>query len=66
MQWRGFPEMLEPVAFTPSAPVPMPEEETDRPRLLVIDPSIVWPEEEGVAEVIGDWPGESRILRPAL
>ncbi len=37
-----------------------------RPRLLVIDPSIVWPEDAGVAEVIGDWPGEARVLRPAL
>jgi len=36
------------------------------PHLLVIDPSIVWPEDEGVAETVGDWPGEVRVLRPAL
>jgi GMP synthase-like glutamine amidotransferase len=36
------------------------------PRLLVIDPSIVWPEDEGVAETVGDWPGEVRVVRPAL
>jgi GMP synthase-like glutamine amidotransferase len=36
------------------------------PRLLVIDPSVAWPEDEGVAETVGDWPGEVRVLRPAL
>ena len=39
---------------------------TRRPRLLIIDPSVVWPEEEGVAQVLGDWPGEWRVARPAL
>jgi GMP synthase-like glutamine amidotransferase len=34
--------------------------------LLIIDPSVVWPEDEGVAEVRGDWAGECRVLRPAL
>lgn len=37
-----------------------------RPRLIVVDPSIVWPEDEGVREVVGDWPGEHVVLRPAL
>jgi GMP synthase-like glutamine amidotransferase len=36
------------------------------PRLLIIDPSIVFPEDEGAAEAAGDWPGEVRVLRPAL
>lgn len=35
-------------------------------RLLVIDPSIVWPENAGVAEIVGDWPGTWRVVRPAL
>lgn len=32
----------------------------------MIDPSVAWPETEGCAEVIGDWPGEVRVVRPAL
>jgi GMP synthase-like glutamine amidotransferase len=36
------------------------------PRLWVIDPSIRVPEHQGVSRVIGDWPGESRLFRPAL
>jgi GMP synthase-like glutamine amidotransferase len=39
---------------------------THVPRLLVIDPSIVWPEDAGVVEIVGDWPGTHRVLRPAL
>ncbi|HEX6852128.1 MAG TPA: gamma-glutamyl-gamma-aminobutyrate hydrolase family protein [Candidatus Polarisedimenticolaceae bacterium] len=35
-------------------------------RLLVIDPSIVWPEDAGVAEIVADWPGTHRVIRPAL
>lgn len=35
-------------------------------RMLVIDPSIVWPEDAGVAEIRGDFSGEVRVLRPAL
>ncbi len=36
------------------------------PRLLVIDPSVAWPEDEGVRTAVGDWPGEVVLLRPAL
>jgi len=36
------------------------------PRLLVIDPSIVWPEDEGARTAIGDWHGEVEKLYPAL
>jgi len=36
------------------------------PQLLVIDPSVAWPEDEGAAEVARGWPGEVRLLRPAL
>ncbi len=36
------------------------------PRLLVIDPSVAWPEDEGVRVAVGDWPGEVVLLRPAL
>jgi GMP synthase (glutamine-hydrolysing) len=39
---------------------------THAPRLLVIDPSIVWPEDAGVSEIVGDWPGTHRVVRPAL
>ena len=39
---------------------------TRAPRLLVVDPSVVWPEDEGVAEIVGDWPGTWRVVRPAL
>ncbi len=35
-------------------------------RLLIIDPSIVWPEDEGVDAIVGDWPGPRRVVRPAL
>ncbi len=34
--------------------------------LLIIDPSIVWAEDEGVAAIAGDWPGPRKVLRPAL
>lgn len=36
------------------------------PRLLVIDPSVVFPEDEGVAEIVSGWPGQHRVLRPGL
>ena len=36
------------------------------PRLLVLDPAIIRPEEEGVAEVLGDWTGDAVVLRIAL
>ena len=36
------------------------------PRLLVIDPSIVWPEEEGAREAICDFSGDVVRLYPAL
>lgn len=36
------------------------------PRLLVVDPSVVVGEEEGVARVVGNWPGTTTLLRPAL
>lgn len=39
---------------------------SSRPLLLVIDPSIAWPEDAGVAEIVGDWPGPHRVVRPAL
>jgi GMP synthase-like glutamine amidotransferase len=35
-------------------------------RLWVIDPSVIRPENQGVAEILRDWPGESRLFRPAL
>lgn len=35
-------------------------------RLLIVDPSIVWPEEEGVEAIAGNWPGPRKVLRPAL
>ena len=37
-----------------------------RPRLWVIDPSMNNPEDEGIATIVDDWPGESRIFRPVL
>src|ERR1044071_1515968 len=37
-----------------------------RPKLIVIDPSIAFPEDEGVREVVGDWPGETKVLQPGL
>lgn len=36
------------------------------PKLLVIDPSVVFPEEEGTKVVLGDWPHDVSIIRPAL
>lgn len=39
---------------------------TARRLLLIIDPSIAWPEDEGVEAVAGDWPGPRRVVRPAL
>jgi len=36
------------------------------PRLWVVDPSVIRPEDRGVAEILRDWPGESRLFRPAL
>jgi len=35
-------------------------------RLWVIDPSVNRPEDEGVAEILGDWGGDSRLFRPGL
>jgi GMP synthase-like glutamine amidotransferase len=35
-------------------------------KLLVIDPSIAFPEDEGVREVVGDWAGEVKVLQPGL
>jgi GMP synthase-like glutamine amidotransferase len=35
-------------------------------RLWVIDPSVNRPEDEGVAEILGNWDGVSRLFRPAL
>lgn len=36
------------------------------PHLLVIDPSIVWPEDAGVAAIVDGWPGTHRVLMPCL
>lgn len=36
------------------------------PHLLVVDPSVVAAEHDGVARVVGDWPGTTTLLRPAL
>lgn len=35
-------------------------------RMWVIDPSQNHPEDQGVAEILQDWPGESRLFRPVL
>lgn len=35
-------------------------------RLWIIDPSLRQPEDQGVGEVLGDWPGAWRRFRPAL
>lgn len=35
-------------------------------RLVVIDPSIAWPEDEGTAILLHGWPGDSLVLQPAL
>jgi len=34
--------------------------------LWVVDPSLAVAEDEGVREVVGDWPGAVRVFRPAL
>ena len=34
--------------------------------MWVIDPSLYHPEDQGVAEILQDWSGESRLFRPAL
>lgn len=39
---------------------------TRHPLLLIVDPSISWPEDEGVETAAGDWPGDVRVVRPAL
>jgi len=36
------------------------------PRLWIIDPSTMRPEEQGVASILEGWPGEWRLFRPAL
>jgi GMP synthase-like glutamine amidotransferase len=35
-------------------------------KLIVIDPSIAFPEDEGIREVVGDWAGEVKVLQPGL
>lgn len=42
--------------------------EGSRPRatLWVVDPSVSTAEDQGVGEVLRDWPGDSRVLHPAL
>ncbi len=37
-----------------------------RPLLWVIDPSTDHPEDEGVEQILEDWPGRSHLFRPAL
>jgi len=37
-----------------------------RPRLLVIDPSIVYPETEGTATIVAGWGGEADVRMPSL
>ncbi len=37
-----------------------------RPILWIVDPSIAWPEHEGVEAISADWPGDRRVFRPAL
>jgi len=34
--------------------------------LWVIDPSVSTPEDQGVGEILLDWPGQSRLFRPVL
>jgi GMP synthase-like glutamine amidotransferase len=34
--------------------------------LWIIDPSMATAETQGVAEIVGDWPGEHRLFQPAL
>jgi GMP synthase-like glutamine amidotransferase len=36
------------------------------PRLLVIDPSVSFPEDKGTERLIRGWPGEVQVLRPVL
>lgn len=36
------------------------------PTLWVIDPSVKTREDQGVAEILREWPGASRVFRPAL
>ncbi len=36
------------------------------PQLWIVDPSVRSAEEQGVAEILRDWPGASRVFRPAL
>jgi GMP synthase-like glutamine amidotransferase len=35
-------------------------------RLWIIDPSIIYPEDQGVAEILRGWRGEHRLFRPGL
>jgi len=35
-------------------------------RIWVIDPSVHCAEDEGIAEVLGDWDGDSRLFQPGL
>lgn len=35
-------------------------------RLWIIDPSCNYPEEQGVSEILHEWPGTSRLFRPGL
>jgi GMP synthase (glutamine-hydrolysing) len=37
-----------------------------RPRLWIIDPSQFHPEGQGVEQILFEWPGTSRLFRPAL
>lgn len=37
-----------------------------RGRLLIVDPSVAWPETEGVAVLVGLWPGASTVWTPVL
>jgi GMP synthase-like glutamine amidotransferase len=34
--------------------------------LWVIDPSVRYPEEQGIEQILRGWPGRSRVFRPAL
>ncbi len=36
------------------------------PALWVVDPSVKTREDQGVAEILREWPGDSRVFRPAL
>ena len=37
-----------------------------KPRLWIVDPSLSHAEDQGVGEVIRDWPGTSRVFQPGL